>query len=120
MALTERERKTQEKTIKVIRNYGGYVYKNAQNMYTEKGRPDLTACVPTKLKTLEKLFGEDAEIGIFIGIEMKRPGLVDDTSDAQEIVGRKIKKAKGLWFAIDDPDIIEALMIKLTEDKDAV
>jgi hypothetical protein len=114
--MTERERKTQEKTMTVIRKYGGYVYKNNQNMYTEKGRPDLTACIPTTLKTLEKLFGSDAEVGIFVGIEMKRPGLIDDTSTAQEIVGRKIKKAKGLWFAIDDPDVVEVLMIKLTED----
>ena len=118
--MTERERKTQEKTMRVIRNYGGYVYKNAQNMYTEKGRPDLTACVPVTLKTLSKVFGENATIGIFIGIEMKRPGRVDDTSDPQEIVGRQIKKAKGLWFAIDDPDVVEALMIKLTEDNNAV
>lgn len=115
MTQTERERKTQEKVMTIIRNYGGYVYKNNQNMYTEKGRPDLTACVPTDLKTLSELFGENAKIGIYLGIEMKRPGLLDDTSTAQEIVGRKIKKAKGLWFVIDDPDVIEALMIKLTE-----
>ena len=51
---------------------------------------------------------------------MKRPGRVDDTSDAQEIVGRQIKKAKGLWFAIDDPDVVEALMIKLTEDLNVI
>ena len=120
MAQTERERKTQEKTMTIIRNYGGYVYKNNQNMYTEKGRPDLTACVPTTLENLSKLFGPNAKIGIFLGIEMKRPGLVDDTSTAQEIVGRKIKKAHGIWFAIDDPDIVEALMIKLTEGIDVI
>lgn len=120
MSQTERERKTQEKTMGVIRKYGGYVYKNNQNIYTEKGRPDLTACVPTTLKTLSKMFGEDTQIGIFLGIEMKRPGLINDTSTAQEIVGRKIKKAKGLWFAIDDPDVIEALMIRLTEDNNAI
>ena len=51
---------------------------------------------------------------------MKRPGLIDDTSTAQEIVGRKIKKAKGLWFAIDDADVIEALMIKFTEDTNVI
>lgn len=117
MAQTERERKTQEKTIRVIRKYGGYVYKNAQNMYTEKGRPDLTACIPVTLKNLSKIFGEDATIGIFVGIEMKRPGLIDNTSKAQEIVGRQIKEASGLWFAIDDPDVIEGLMMTLTEDK---
>ena len=115
MAQTERERKTQEKTMRVIRKYNGYVYKNAQSMYTEKGRPDLTACVPTKLKTLIEMFGEDATIGIFIGIEMKRPGALNDVSTAQEIVGRQIRKAKGMWLAIDDPDVIEVLMNKLTK-----
>ena len=30
--MTERERKTQEKTMTIIRKYGGYVYKNNQNM----------------------------------------------------------------------------------------
>ena len=118
MAQTERERKTQRKAMDVIEKYGGYVYKNAQSIYTEKGRPDLTVCVPTTLATLEKMFGKNAKVGIFLGIEMKRPGLVDDTSDAQEIVGRKIKKASGLWFAIDDPNIVEALMLRLTEGND--
>lgn len=115
MVQTERERKTQEKTMRVIRKYNGYVYKNAQSMYTEKGRPDLTACVPTKLKTLIEMFGEDATIGIFVGIEMKRPGALNDVSTAQEIVGRQIRKAKGMWLAIDDPDVIEVLMNKLTK-----
>lgn len=113
MALTDRERKVQEKTMKIVRKYDGYVYKNAQGLYTEKGRPDLTACIPVKLSTLEKLFGKDAEIGIFVGIELKRDKDGYDTSDAQEIVGRKIKEAKGLWFSTDDCDLVEALMIKL-------
>ena len=114
MAQTERERKVQERTMKVVRNYGGYVYKNAQGMYTEKGRPDLAACIPAKLSTLVKMYGEDAMIGLFVGLEIKRDcehGY--GTSDAQEIVGRKIQKAHGLWFALDNPDLIEALMIKL-------
>lgn len=115
MALTEKEKKTQEKTINVIRKYGGYVYKNAQSMYTEKGRPDLTACVPVKLSTLHKIFGKDATVGLFVGIEMKRHGLQDDTSTAQEVVGRQIKKAKGLWFVVDDEAFAEAIMIKFTE-----
>lgn len=112
---TERERKVQERTMRIIRTYGGYVYKNAQNMYTEKGRPDLTACVPVKIKTLIEELGEDAEIGLFVGIELKRDGHLNEVSDAQEIVGRKIKTARGLWFAIDNSDIVEALMIKFTK-----
>lgn len=113
MALTERERKVQERTMRIVRKYDSYIYKNAQGLYTEKGRPDLTACVPVKISKLAELFGENAEVGIFIGIEMKRQGKLDDVSEAQEIVGRKIKEAKGMWFAIDDSDIVEALMIKL-------
>lgn len=113
---TERERKVQEKTMRVIRKYGGYVYKNAQNMYTEKGRPDLTACIPTTLERLEKLFGKNANVGLFVGIELKRDGHLGEVSDAQKIVGNQIKKANGMWLAIDNADIIEALMIRLTED----
>ena len=73
--MTDRERNVQKDMMTIIRKYKGYVYKNAQNMYTEKGRPDLTACVPVK-----------------------------------------IKAAKGLWFSLDDPAIVEALMIKLRGD----
>lgn len=114
MAVTERERKVQERTMRIVRKYGGYVYKNAQSMYTEKGRPDLTACVPTTLKKLIEIFGENAEVGLFVGLEIKRDGHLGEVSDAQEIVGRKIKNAKGIWLAIDDTDLVEALMIKFT------
>ena len=111
--MSEKESVTQRKVIDIVRKYNGYIYKNAQNMYTEKGRPDLTACIPVTIKKLLELVGEDGTIGVFVGIEMKRPGMLKNVSDAQEIVGRKIKQAKGLWFAIDDPSVIEALMIKL-------
>ena len=112
--MAERERKVQERSMKIVRKYGGYVYKNAQNMYTEKGRPDLAACVPVKLDRLLELFGKEATIGLFVGLEIKRPGLINDTSDAQDIVGRQIKKAAGIWLPIDNSDVVEALMIRLT------
>jgi len=114
MAKTEKESKTQAKAIKLIRKYGGYVYKNQQGMFTEKGRPDLTACIPITVKRFVELFGEDAVIGLFVGIEVKREGKLGEVSEAQYIVGRQIKNAYGLWLAIDDPDIVEALMIKFT------
>lgn len=113
---TERERKVQEKTMRVVRKYNGYIYKNAQNMYTEKGRPDLTACIPTTISKLQEAFGKDATVGVFVGIELKREGHLNNVSEAQRIVGDQIKKAGGIWIAIDDPDIVEALMIRLTED----
>ena len=114
MAITERERKVQEKTMRLVRKYGGYVYKNAQGMYTEKGRPDLTACVPTTLKRLMEIYGENAKIGLFVGLEIKRDGHLGEVSEAQEIVGRTIKKSGGIWIAVDNTDIVEALMIKFT------
>ena len=110
---TERERKVQEKTMKIIRRYGGYTYKNAQNMYTEKGRPDVTACIPVTISRLLELFGPDKEIGIFVGIELKREGYLDNLSDAQKVVGRQIKSAKGIWMAVDDADLVEGLILKL-------
>ena len=61
------------------------------------------------------MFGEDATVGIFVGLELKREGHLNEVSDAQLIVGNKIKQAAGLWFAIDDSDIVEALMKRLTE-----
>lgn len=110
---SERERKVQEKSMKTIRRYGGYVYKNAQNMYTEKGRPDITACVPVTIERLEEIFGKDKEIGIFVGIELKREGYLDNLSEAQKVVGNQIKEAKGIWLAVDNADIVEGLLIKL-------
>lgn len=116
MAQTERESKVQRKTMNILRKYGCYVYKNAQNIFTEKGRPDLTACVPVKLSTLQRVFGDDYTVGMFIGIELKRDGHLGEVSDAQQVVGRQIKKAGGMWFAIDDPLIIEALLQRLEVD----
>ena len=118
---TARERKVQKDSIDIIRKYKGYVYKNAQNMYTEKGRPDLTACIPAKLSKLVEIFGEDATVGLFVGLEIKRD--CDHgygTTEAQEVVGRKIKKANGIWLSVDDPLIVEALMIKFKGDDDVI
>lgn len=117
MSKTEREVKVQEKAIKNFRKYGAYVFKNAQNMFTERGRPDLSACVPVSIKRLIELYGENATIGLFVAIELKRDGKLGQVSESQEIVGRKIKNAKGIWLAIDDADIVEALMIRLTDGK---
>lgn len=115
------ESEVQEKCIKMIRKYGGYVYKNAQNMYTEKGRPDLTACIPITIDKFVETFGMDKKIGLFVGLEIKRDKDSSyDVTEAQQIVGNKIKRASGLWFKIDDVDVLEALLHKLTEDTNAI
>lgn len=119
MAL-EKEQIVQKRVMDVVRKYGGYIYKNPQNIYTEKGRPDLTACIPVKINKLIELFGKDATIGLYVGIEMKRLGHLDEVSPAQIIVGKQIKDHGGLWFAVDNADLVEALMLKLGRDTDAV
>ena len=118
--MNERESKIQSKSMKIVRSYGGYIYKNAQNMYTEVGRPDCTACVPVTIKKLVELFGENAVVGLFVGMEFKVNEKKYGVTDAQKIVAKQIKDAKGLWFAIDDPDMTEAIMIKLTGGNDAI
>lgn len=118
--MNEKESKIQSKCMNIVRSYGGYIYKNAQSMYTEVGRPDCTACIPIKVKRLIELFGEDATIGIFVGMEFKVNEKKYGATKAQKIVGQQIKDAKGMWFAIDDPDIVEALMIKFTGGNDVI
>lgn len=107
--MTILESKVQQDVLKRIRKLGGYVYKNAQNMYTEKGRPDLTACIPAKIG--------DNTYGLFVGIELKRPGHLKGVSEAQEVVGRAIVKAGGIWILSDDPDYIENAIKNLQRGK---
>lgn len=99
------ESKVQQEVLKRLRKLGCYVYKNAQNMYTEKGRPDLTACVPIEV--------DGRQYGLFLGIELKRPGRLNGVSEAQEVVGRQIRKANGLWILSDSPEYIEQYVINL-------
>ena len=103
------ESKVQQEVLKRLRKLGCYVYKNAQNMYTEKGRPDLTACVPVKI-------GDNIR-GLFVGIELKRPGHLNGVSEAQEVVGRAITKAGGIWILSDDADYIENHIKKVQDGK---
>lgn len=112
--MNEKEAALQRRCQNIIRKYGGYVFKNNGNIYTESGRPDLTGCIPITIKDFERIFGTDKKIGLFIGLELKRNGHLNEVSEAQKIVGQKIKNAGGLWFAVDDGDIVEALMLKLT------
>ena len=109
MKNVERESRLQEKIMQRLRASGIYVYKNAQNMYTEKGRPDLTACVPAKIG--------DNTYGLFVGIELKRPGRLNGVSEAQEVVGRAIMKAGGIWILSDDADYIENHIKKVQEGR---
>lgn len=98
--MTESEASLQRKCQAIIRKYDGYVFKNNGNMFTESGRPDLVGCIK----------------GRFIAIELKREGHLRELSEAQKIVGQKIRNAGGFWIATDKAEIVEALCIKIINE----
>lgn len=113
----ELESKIQRRCQKIIKENGAFVFKTHGDMYSRVGIPDLVSCVPVTLETLKKLLEEgyfkNNKIGIFVGLECKQVGklnIFDDRRRAQEIVGNEIKDAGGIWFAIDDSDVVEALI----------
>jgi hypothetical protein len=113
----ELESKIQRRCQKILKDNGSFVFKTHGDMYSRIGIPDLVACVPTTEEVLRKLLDEgwfkDGKIGIFVGLECKQVGklhIIDDRRKAQEIVGNEIKDAGGIWFAIDDSDIVEAIV----------
>lgn len=120
MSGVELESKTQFDVMTYLKKNKVYVYKNAQNLYTERGRPDLTACIPVKVSNLLKIYKPDDTIGLFVGIEMKRPGKLKNVSLAQEIVGRQIQKAGGIWLPDDNVSSIIEFLTRLQGGDDVI
>lgn len=122
--MAELEKVTQSKVMRAVRLHDGYVYKNAQSAYTEVGRPDLTACVPAKVSKLVEMYGMDGVVGLFVGIEVKRPGRTGQRdgglSKGQIVVKHQIEQAHGLWFKFDNPSDAERLMKTYKGGDDAV
>jgi hypothetical protein len=115
--MSELESKLQRRCQKTLKDGGAFVFKTHGDMYSRVGIPDLVACIPTDENALRKLLDDgwfkNNKIGLFVAFEVKRVGkldLFDDRRKAQEIVGKEIKNAGGIWFAIDDSDVVEAIM----------
>ena len=113
----ELENKLQRRCQKILKDGNAFVFKTHGDMYTRRGIPDLVSCIPVSEETvrhlLENGWFKNNKIGIFVAFECKRPGeldVFDDRRRAQEIVGKEIKNAGGIWFAIDDSDIVEAIL----------
>ena len=113
----ELESKLQRRCQQIIKDGGAFVFKTHGDMYTRIGIPDLVACVPVTEDVLKQMLDDGwfrkRKIGIFVGLECKREGKLDvfDTRRrAQEIVGNEIKNAGGIWFAIDDSDVVQAII----------
>ena len=117
----ELESKLQRRCQKILKDGGAFVFKTHGDMYTRVGIPDLVSCIPVTEEIVRKMLDEgwfkNNKVGIFVAFECKRAGELDvfDTRRrAQEIVGREIKNAGGIWFAIDDSDMVEAIL-KMTK-----
>lgn len=115
--MSELESKLQRRCQKILKDGGAFVFKTHGDMYSRVGIPDLISCIPVTEEVLKKMLDDgwfkDRKIGIFVGLELKREGkldLFDDRRRAQEIVGKEIKNAGGIWFAIDDSDIVDAIL----------
>lgn len=115
--MSELESKLQRRCQKILKDGGAFVFKTHGDMYTRVGIPDLVSCIPATEETIRKLLNDgwfkNKNVGIFVAFECKRPGqldVFDDRRKAQEIVGNEIKDAGGIWFAIDDSDIVEAIL----------
>lgn len=115
--MSELESKLQRRCQKILKENGAFVFKTHGDIYSRIGIPDLVSCIPVTEDVVRKMLEEgwfrDNRLGIFVGFECKRAGklhVIDDRRRAQEIVGEEIKKAGGLWFAIDDSDMVEAIV----------
>jgi hypothetical protein len=115
--MSELESKLQRRCQKILKDGNAFVFKTHGDMYSRIGIPDLVSCIPVTEDTLRKLLDEgwfkDNKIGIFVGFECKRQGKLDTFDDrrrAQEIVGKEIKNAGGIWFAVDDSDLVLAVL----------
>lgn len=118
--MAELESSIQRRCQRILKEDDAFVFKTHGDMYSRKGIPDLVACVPVTEDTIKILLEEgwfkENKIGVFLGLEVKRLGKLsafDDRRKAQEIVGKEIKKAGGLWFAVDDSEMVKALVKKV-------
>ena len=114
MPKTELESRLQRRCQQIIKDNGAFVFKTHGNIYTRAGLPDLVACVPVTKENLQKMLDDnwfkDNKIGIFVSFEIKRENHLSELSKAQEIVGKEIQNAGGIWFTVDDSDLIHAIM----------
>lgn len=114
MAKTELESRIQRRCQEIMKKAGAFVFKTHGSMYTRTGIPDLVACVPVTIDVLRQMIDDDwykdNKIGLFVSLEIKREDRLNELSKAQEIVGKEIKNAGGQWFALDDSELVSAIM----------
>lgn len=115
--MAELESRLQRRCQTILKDANAFAFKTHGDMYTRTGIPDIVACIPVDKNEIQKLLDDgwfsNDKVGIFVGLEIKRKNQLDDVSKAQQIVGKEIKNAGGLWFAIDDDEYVRAILAKL-------
>lgn len=88
-----KEQGYQSKVLNLLKDKGAYTIKVVSG--SKKGVPDIVACYKGK----------------FIGIEMKKPDTMEDTSKLQEYNLKKIKEAGGYSLVVSNNinDILNVL-----------
>lgn len=118
--MAELESNIQRRCQKVLKDGDAFVFKTHGDMYSRKGISDLIACIPATEESIKQMLNEgwfkDGKIGIFCALEIKTPEkikVIDDERKAQEIVGKEIRNAGGIFFVIDDDDYAELILKKI-------
>ena len=100
----------------IFKKKKAFVLKKHGDKYTRPGIPDLIACVPTTIEDLLKSYSKTDIIGIFVGVENKTTSklkVFDTQRQTQEIVGKEIINAGGIWFVTDNDKDIEKVLERL-------
>lgn len=99
------EQKIQSKIIKDLeKNHNAYV---VNGIYTKAGIPDLVACIPFTKEQVLKHFETHSTLGVFVGIEVKKPETKTDTSPLQEYNLGKIQSLGGLSLVAWSTNIVK-------------
>lgn len=93
-----RESALQSKVIKYLQSEGAYVVKVVAA--SKDGVADLLVCYR----------------GLFLALECKAPGKLDDASPLQKYNIEEVKKAGGISFVFDSFETIRNLVCKLKQD----
>lgn len=93
-ASAPKEAHVQKRILGMLRKRGAWAYKTTGGMGSTAGAPDILCCYR----------------GLFLAIEVKRPGKLSTISDLQRRRLQEIAQAKGLAYAVDSVESAEEIL----------
>lgn len=81
-----REKTIENKIKEYLFSKGIYYFKVHGSSFQVSGIPDIVCCYK----------------GMFVGIEVKRPGALNEQSEQQKIHERNIRKSGGIYLLVDN------------------